>query len=112
MNQVIVHSTDPDGRLGLYLWQTLNKGTKWLAHTHGEVCDYHHFHNKDVVFIDCCYEYDELMEIREVANSIKIFAHHEIDSRIIEEFDCYHDSIRSTILIVWEYLNPLKSPPC
>jgi oligoribonuclease NrnB/cAMP/cGMP phosphodiesterase (DHH superfamily) len=109
--QVIVHDTDNDGLVGLYLWQGENHDTKWLAHTHGEKYSIEEFKGKDVVFIDCCYDYDYLCEIREVATSIKIFDHHRVDPRILKEFECYHSFEKSATLLIHEYLYPNKEVP-
>jgi oligoribonuclease NrnB/cAMP/cGMP phosphodiesterase (DHH superfamily) len=109
--KVVVHDTDNDGRIGLYLWQGENPNAKWLAHTHGEKYGIEEFEGKDVTFIDCCYDYDYLCEIREVSNSIKIFDHHRIDPRILEDFECHHDLTKSATLIVHEHLYPNKEVP-
>jgi nanoRNase/pAp phosphatase (c-di-AMP/oligoRNAs hydrolase) len=109
--KVVVHDTDNDGRIGLYLWQGENPNAKWLPHTHGEKYGIEEFEGKDVTFIDCSYDYGYLCEIREVANSIEIFDHHRIDPRILEDFECYHDLTKSATLIVHEYLYPNREVP-
>lgn len=60
--------------------------------------------NQNIVFIDCCYERNDLLHVKEVANKVLVLDHHDTVDRGCGDLDFVHlDRTRSGVRLAWNF---------
>lgn len=112
---VIYHSKCPDGIASAWcFWDLLGRdNSKFHPGKFNEVLP--EVTNKNVVFVDFSYQFDDMLKLVSVAKSVRVLDHHKTTARLLNinnlRFSIVLDMNRSGAQITWDELNPGKTRP-
>jgi hypothetical protein len=112
---VIYHGKCPDGIASAWcFWDLLDKDdSKFHPGKFNEVPP--DVTNKNVVFVDFSYQFDDMLKLISAAKSVRVLDHHKTANRLLNinnlRFSIILDMSRSGAQITWDELNPGKARP-